>query len=266
MFRPLLTIAVAVWLSKPTLAIVESFNFDATLSSEKTSVPIADCWDFDLPGRIVTELEDCGISVNRMSERTGSDFRIHERARTLYGSSSIIFNRRMSLPVRRLDWRERLGVGISTSIELLGGDGAATTSTSITLVERLKPTVKPEFGPAILNLDILGEGFDSFSTANVKVFDHDTNELLLSWDKDDLFEPNNDIWFSQELNFDDRLGHAIRYELEAEGRILDGVARFAAVANLNVPEPEVHLLVLTSLIALGLLRTRTRRGSSDRKS
>ena len=186
------------------------------------------------------------------------------RAWTPYGESKIIFNRRLPLPVVGMDggrqgvtWRD--GVGISTSIDLLGGDGAATVSTSISLVERLKPTVRPDFGPAMLHLDVRAVALDNFTTANVKVFDHDTNELLLTWDGNhDPLEPNNGKWFTQELNFVDRLGHAIRHEFEAEGRIEDGVAHFAAIANLNVPEPRSQTLVTPCLLAFGALRRKRR--------
>lgn len=265
--RIFLTAVLVFGLTRPTLAVVESVDIKAALTSEKTTVALSECSPFNgstIQGRI--DLEDCGILIERdtSSVRGSSDKRSELRARTPYGFSRLIFNRRFSLPVSGMDggstgfgWRD--GVGISTSIDLFGGDGAATVSTAITLVERLRPTVKPDFGPSILNLDVRAVGLENFSTANVKVFDHDTNELLLTWERDqEPLKPNNGIWFNQNLNFDDRLGHAIRYEFEAEGRIEDGVAHFAAVANLNVPEPSCsHIVAVPCLVCLVMRRKRT---------
>ena len=272
MIRTLLATLLALFLSERTLAVVESLDSTATLSSEKTANPFPLCTSASTaksPERIVTPLEACGVSLERFEDSVpdNSFLRIYERASSPYGWSSITFNRRFPLPVSGFGRQD--GVGISTSISLnpFGAAtpfaGATSSSTSITLIERLQPTVRPDFGPATLKLGVVGGRPESFSEASVSIFDHDTNELLLSWDMMANPDTAGNGWYVQELNFDDRLGHAIRYEFQANGRSSQNPASFAAVAFLNVPEPE-SILPLHVLFAVALC-LRTKEGRSPRR-
>ena len=256
MARLLLTIAAVLWLAKPTLGIVESVDFQATLNSEKDELAVTQCNRLpqETPIRTVNKLEDCGVSITR-EQATGSDsyLRIYDSAQSPYGWSSITFNRRHPLPVWGFD--ARIGPSISTSISLIPFQGETSISTSISLVERMNPAIRPDDGPAILSLGVHSVGLDNFETASVKVFDHDTNELLLTWDLDDKpLRPNRGFWFRQEFDFDDRVGNAIRYELEVDGSSVGERAYFAAVANLGVPEPGGLVMVSSGLVGLGMLR------------
>ena len=132
---------------------------------------------------------------------------------------------------------------------------------SFSLVERLQPPTG-DSEPALLSLDLLGDGLDNFSIASAKVFDHDTEELLLSWtDNGEPFEPNNGRWYTQELAFDDRVGHAIRFEFEAVGRTVHRSGWVAAAVFLFVPEPDSMMLAWPGLLALGALREKRRPAS-----
>lgn len=265
MFRRVLITVIVVCISEPTFAIVESAGFHSTLTSERATTPATRCsTDIRHTGfgsqALVTELDDCGISIaSEYSVQDSGDFRLYDRALSQYGFTSILFSRRYAAPLGGID-RQREGAGIVTGITLIPHEGASAVSTSISLVERLRPTTRDDFGPAILTLDVTGERLDKFSTASVRVFDHDTDELLLSWvHNGEPLEPNNGFWFSQELDFDDRRDHAIRFELEADGRsVRQSQARFAAAAFLNVPEPGSMKLALPILLVFGALREQRR--------
>lgn len=264
MRRFILSALIVVCTSESTLAIVESVEFQATITSEKNTRPATDCTgDSTTRWGVIAELEDCGISVStHLSEQNWGDFREFSRARTPYGWTEMLFTRRLTPPLGRSE-RPRNGVGIVTSLDIHPGLGAATGSMSFSLVERMLPP-NSDSESAVLSLDLLGEGLDNFSTASVQVFDHDTDELLLSWfENGEPFEPNNGRWYSQELDFEDRVGHAIRFEFEAVGRTVHRSSWLAAAVFLFVPEPSSSQMVLPILL-LGVMRRKRRALGSPR--
>lgn len=247
-------------ISQPVLAIVESLEFESVITSEKNTIPWIGCAeDTTTHSGWVTPLEDCGIAIeDELSWENRGDFRRSRKVRTEYGWSEMLFTRRTTPPLGRTE-RPRRGVGIVTSLDIHPGVGAATGSMSYTLVERLQaPSVESE--KALLSLDLLGESLDNFSTASVKIYDHDTDELLLSWTENgEPFEINNGQWYTQELDFADRVGHAIRVEFDAVGRTTHRSSWLAAAVFLYVPEPDSGLLAAPGLLGLGLLRNKLRR-------
>ena len=102
MLRFLFTIVLVVYMAESTFAIVESVEFQSTITSEKTTRPATDCADGagDATTRLgVIELEDCGISATaQLSDQNRGDFRIFRRARSQYGWAEMLFTRRVTPP------------------------------------------------------------------------------------------------------------------------------------------------------------------------
>lgn len=248
-------------MSQSTYAIVEMAEFQVTHISEKEAAVAPRCigkgphHGFGQDSQpLITTLEDCGRSkTSSFTTGTTGNLRLFDANVTNYGTTTALFSRRHPLPLGGLE-QPRQGVGTVASVRMIPWHGAADVSTSMSLVERLSE----RFGssePAILSLDIRAENLDRFSHANVSVFDHDTNELLLSWNGEPM-EPNNGSWFSQELDFGDRVGHAIRFEFEADGRSTHGTSSLAAAVYLNVPEPTGLAMVVPIVFALAALRVK----------
>ena len=265
MVRIVLCSAIIAAISQPTFAVVESMAYHATLSSEINEVRTQLCDQARVSEstgpRTVTELEDCGLSMSsEFSTENTNSIRLFDDAGTSYGLSKIISIRQ--------GWGHHTA-SIATSVNLKSVGGKVAADTSMSVVERLQPPWE-EFEGARLTLFVWTEGIENYSTARVRVFDHDTNELLLTWELgDDLTETEteSDFMFStQELNFEDRIGNAIRYELDVEGSLVRGSASFLGSAFLVVPEPASHSLFMLGLFGLVGSRKKRRSETSKRRT
>ena len=244
-----------------------------TLDVELVSRSLQDAFLGDCKGRAVrtrgaatiSDLGKCGVSV-QTTNALGTN-----QAGTLWGVSRTRLNGGAWLPVGGLafgsDGARGPARAAETTLQSFGG-GSVEANAFVSSVVSAVPTDDPDFGPSNVTLHIRGSGFEHFSTASAKVYDHDTNELLLSWDKSDLpLEPNTispwngtPTFFSQQINFDDRLGHSIRFEYEAMGQAgsLDD-ARFQAAVFMWVPEPSSSLMAMLAILPIAELRKRGRR-------
>ncbi len=259
--RSVLILIVVASLPCSSHAIVESVSFRSTLQSVRDTEPASRCYaltrhhGFD-SRPVKTELDDCGFLVTSQYHRAESgNFRLYDELGTRYGVTGALFSRRLPMPLGFTE-RPRHGMGIVSTFSMIPLEGAAEGAVSMAVVERL-PAPKVDFSPVILSLDVRGEGLEDFNTASVNVFNHDTNELLLSWENDGTpLEMNNGLWFAQEIDFDEHLGDAIRFEFEADGRTVQGTSRLSAAVFINIPEPHALALALPLLLPLGLLRRR----------
>lgn len=145
---------------------------------------------------------------------------------------------------------------LASKLELLAGEGEASGAVSFSIVERLLAP-KVDIPSAMLSLAIKGEGFHNLSVANVRVYDHDTDELLLRWSGEEI-EPNYFDYYVQEFDFMDRIGHAIRFDFDVAGATTQMSSRLTAAVFLNVPEPNGVALAIPSLVIAGSLRRRRR--------
>ena len=259
MSRCMFIVVIFACICSPAFAIVESLELQTTLVAEQHLSPTSACssragMNVRPEQPVVTELENCGISmtVDHLLEN-GGDFRYTGLATSPYGRSSLLLSRRFPLPVQGLGHLFG-GPGLLVTQNLLSSNGAAAGSTSFSHVERV-PAPRVDFESATLALGLKGEGLEHLSVATANVFDHDTGELLLSWTGEPL-ELNFGEWYLQEVDFTDRVGHAIRFEFEATGRTVGTPSRITAVTMLQVPEPGAQHLVMPILLALGAFRRR----------
>lgn len=235
--------------------------FEGTLTSGRLGQPIA-CtkanwptapdYNPDLPLSLGHDwLDDCNYS----GEITTPGWKY---AATANGHSRVRINKGPWTPTRAVDtWLRPRG-------------GLVTADVFVSSVISVRPTDDPDYGPSSITLRARGTNLHQFSKASVKVFDHDTNELLLSIDKDDLpvhtetnssYPPHPEFVF-QEINFDDRLGHSLRFEYEVTGEATGGYrsdAYFQAYASMWVPEPSSSSLALFCMLPIAALRKRGRR-------
>lgn len=201
----------------------------------------------------MTELDDCGTLFTHGTRVNQDDFRLSDRLLAGPGVASVLFTRRAPLPLSGLEQPIK-GTGALSVFQLASFNESTEVSTSMSFIERL-PARESEI-PATLSLSVRGQNLSELSFADIKVFDHDTDELLISWNLDDLpITSNNGSWYQQEINFNNRMGHAIRYEFEAIAQTRRDVTLQAAT-YLNLPEPYAATLFIPGMIMLGLLRTR----------
>lgn len=267
MLRTPLIFAISAWLVAPLLAGVESFEYQAELRSERTTEPPWLAPTYGLPRSGVTYLEGGdGIAVTSASSSSRLS-NMREVAHSGYGRAFMHVVRRRGGYSSMLPPDGQLSYGGSLSLigkmELLAGAGKASGDVAFSIVERILPP-GIELESATLTLALQGEGIHNLSAASVNVFDHDTNELLLSWDGEPI-EPNyfiayrNEHSYVQNFDFLDRVGHAIRFDFHVAGETTHMSSRVRAAVFLNIPEPGGATLALPSLCIAGLVRRRRRR-------
>lgn len=256
MIRLLLISVFVTAITQPALAVIESAVLRSTITSDPADGPASECVRSVIitdGSPLITDLDDCGSLGTGGPGGDPSNFRLQDNIYSSPRAASVLFTRRAPLPLgglgRRID-----GTGTLSQVRLFPINESPEVAMSMSFVERLPARVSET--PATLSLSVRGDNLSDFSFADIKVFDHDTDELLISWNLDDLpIEPNNGIWYQQEISFADRMGHAIRYEYESVGQATTGASLLAAT-YLNLPEPHGVILLMPGILLLGLLRKR----------
>lgn len=229
MLRCVLTTFAVISLQQSALS--EVLDFHANLASEKIDFPTqTDCLYEDLrvfrrtDEVIRTDLGDCGWSVEPLGLAADS------LAVTAYGRSRL-----------RVGGFSQPGNGVGASTTLQAAGGKVSASARMVVVRR------PRTAESV-SLRVFGNGLNHFETASAKVFDHDSNELLLSWFQGGLKES---LPYRETLNLEEQLGRAFRFEYEVDGQTLHGEeAFFFATMSVQVPEPSTLALTMYAALIL----------------
>ena len=251
-------LAAAISVSHPLFA---QQVFEGKVTSQSITEPLIDC------PRFPRLTDNCSTSSEISVLSAGGTL----QARTANGISRIRGNWGPYLLVGGLVGADGTqGAAQAVDTLLLPRRGLVSASAFVSSVISATPTDDPDFGPSTVTLHARGSNLDQFSTAVARVFDHDTNELLLTIDKSDLPpDPNAGRgrtppldFVSTQINFDNRLGHSIRFEYEVDGEAtgeLSGDAYFQAAAFLFVPEPPSGSIAVLGLLPVTAMRRRGNR-------
>lgn len=216
-------------------------SFDAKLTAEKVQ-PECDYERFRAytnfapdPDYTTSDPGDCVASLE-LSER--------DELRRGHATHLFVGSRRGTVRVIQDPWRNRGGIVLTANLTSRGG----AVSTTLDLVAIEKPRT-------IEALTITTNASPSFDTADFRVFDDNTNELLWEWDKS-VEEPG---LFALSFVGEEQFNRAFRFEYEVDGTIDQGTATYAAFATFVIPEPDSNVLAAFWLLPIAAFRKRGRR-------
>lgn len=109
------------------------------------------------------------VTVTDLDEECGASIEVNEwvsdvRAATQHGRTWVRFNRN----------RPVVGSGLAASTASINHGGRLSAEAKIVSIQRPRTTLG-------LNLRVAATNSENFEVANVNVFDHNTDELLLAW-------------------------------------------------------------------------------------